>query len=196
MSLKLVFPIYCSKCGKELPEGSNFCQNCGATVKSEAKPESSVVKKFENDPQLQEHWIKRTIAYLIDSVIVAVATTILLVVIMFPWFIASPFSIFDPVRFPLAMGLVYIVYGTVAEPSYGATFGKMQVGLKVVGEADGKRLSFEKAFMRNVSKIYWVLLFLDVVFGLLTSTDLHQKYSDRIANTRVILVKNVGAWKL
>jgi uncharacterized membrane protein YvbJ len=44
---------------------------------------------------------------------------------------------------------------------------------------------FEKEFIRNISKIHEVLLLLDVIGGLITSKDLHQKYSDRIANTTV-----------
>jgi uncharacterized RDD family membrane protein YckC len=179
----VVFKIYCSKCGEELPDGTKFCPKCGAPVKFEAKAET-VVQRFERDPYLQEHWIKRAIAYIIDSIIVGVATAILLAIALFPSFIANPVTFVNIFSFPFAMGLLYILYFPIAETMYGATIGKSLLGLKVVTKTDGKP-SFEKAFIRNISKIHGVLLLLDLIGGLITSTDLHQKYTDRIANTTV-----------
>ena len=180
----MVFKIYCSKCGEKLPDGTKFCPNCGTAVKPEVTSESSFVVRFEKDPRLQEHWIKRAVAYVIDSIIVWVATTIILAIIRLPLFIANPAAFFNIFSFPFAMGLLYILYFPIAETMYGATIGKSLLGLKVVTKTDGK-LSFEKAFIRNISKIHWVLLLLDLIGGLVTSTDLHQKYTDRIANTTV-----------
>jgi len=179
----VVFKIYCSKCGEELPEGTKFCPKCGTPVKLEVKAET-VIQRFETDPYLQEHWIKRVIAYIIDSIIVGVATAILLAIALFPIFIGNPAAFFNIFSFPFAMGLIYILYFPIAETMYGATFGKSLLGLKVVTRTGGK-LSFEKAFIRNISKIHGVLLLLDLIGGLITSTDLHQKYTDRIANTTV-----------
>jgi len=179
----VVFKIYCSKCGEELPEGTKFCPKCGTPVKLEVKAET-VIQRFETDPYLQEHWIKRVIAYIIDSIIVGVATAILLAIALFPIFIGNPATFFNIFSFPFAMGLIYILYFPIAETMYGATIGKSLLGLKVVTRTGGK-LSFEKAFIRNISKIHGVLLLLDLIGGLITSTDLHQKYTDRIANTTV-----------
>ena len=179
----MVFKIYCTKCGEKLPDDTKFCPNCGTPLKLEARAET-VVQRFEKDPNLQEHWIKRVIAYVIDSVIVGIATAILLAIPLFQIFIANPSSFFNLFSFPFAMGLLYILYFTIAETMYGATIGKSLLGLKVVTKTDGKP-SFEKAFIRNISKIHWVLLLLDLIGGLITSIDLHQKYTDRIANTTV-----------
>jgi len=178
-----VFKIYCSKCGEELPEGTKFCPKCGTPVKLEARAET-VVARFERDPYLQDHWIKRLIAYIIDSIIVGAAATILFAIVLFPVLIGNPFAFVNVFSFPFAMGLFYILYFPIAETMYGATIGKRLLGLKVVTESGGK-LSFEKAFIRNISKIHQVLLLLDLIGGLVTSTDLHQKYTDRIANTTV-----------
>ena len=178
-----MFKIYCSKCGEKLPDDTKFCPKCGAPVKFEAKAET-VVQRFERDPYLQEHWIKRAIAYIIDSIIVGVATAILLAIALFPSFIANPVTFVNIFSFPFAMGLLYILYFPIAETMYGATLGKSLLGLKVVTKTDGKP-SFEKAFIRNISKIHGVLMLLDLIGGLVTSTDLHQKYTDRIANTTV-----------
>jgi len=152
-------------------------------VKLEARAET-VVARFERDPYLQDHWIKRAVAYLIDSMIVGTAVAILLGITLFPFFITNPTSLLNILSFPFAMGLLYILYFPIAETIYGATLGKRLMGLRVVTKTGGKP-SFEKAFIRNITKIHQVLLLLDLIGGLITSTDLHQKYTDRIANTTV-----------
>ena len=83
------------------------------------------------------------------------------------------------------MGLLYVLYFTIAESMYGGTIGKMMVGLKVTA-VNGERPSLESSFIRNISKIYWVLLVLDVIGGLFIAKDPHQKYSDQIAQTTVV----------
>lgn len=176
--------MYCSKCGEKLSEDSKFCTKCGAPINVESKIET-VVERFEKDPQLQGHWIKRLIAYVIDSVIVGVATALVLGLALFPVIITNPSAFFNLFSFPFAMGLTYILYFTFAEATRGATIGKGIMQLEVATKGDAYP-SFEKAFIRNISKIYWVLLLLDVIGGLLTSKDLHQKYSDRIAHTTVV----------
>ncbi len=63
--------------------------------------------------------------------------------------------------------------------------GKRIMGLRVI-TLGGETPSLEKAFIRNISKIYWILLLLDVIGGLATSGDPRQKYSDRFAGTLII----------
>jgi uncharacterized RDD family membrane protein YckC len=179
----VVFKIYCSKCGEKLPEGIKFCPKCGTPVKFEATAET-VVKRFEKDTHLQDHWIKRVIAYVIDSIIVGGATAIIFAIIMLPLFIVTPAAFFNLFSFPFVIGLLSILYFPISETMYGATIGKSLLGLKVVINT-GEKPSFEQAFIRNISKIHQVLLLLDVIGGLITSTDLHQKYTDRVANTTV-----------
>jgi len=169
-----------------MPEDSKFCTQCGASVKSESTSET-VVHKFEKDPHLQDHWIKRVIAYVIDSVIVSIATGILLIVALFPIFIGDPLGFFNLFNFQFAIGALAVVYFIIAETVYGTTIGKGLLGLKVV-TTSGEKIVIEKAFIRNISKIIPVLPLLDVIGGVLTSTDLHQKYSDKIANTTVVSV--------
>ena len=177
--------MYCTKCGKELPEGAEFCPNCGAAVRPEGGLYETAAERIGHDSLLQQHWIKRIIAIVIDSIIVGIATTIVIAVIFFPLFLANPMGLFHWLSFPFAMGLIYVLYFTITESIYGYTIGKGILNLKVVA-ADGGRPSFESAFIRNISKIYWILLILDVIGGFFTATDPHQKYSDRIAHTTVV----------
>lgn len=196
VSLKLVvFTIKCSNCGEEMPEDSKFCTKCGAPVKLETKSTTvePVIERFEKDPRLQEHWIRRLIAYIIDSIIVGAGTAIVLGVALFPIFIANISSFFNILSFPFLIGIVSILYFSIAESVYGASFGKHLLGLKIVTNS-GATPTFEKAFLRNLSKIHPLLLLLDVVGGLITSSDFHQKYSDRMANTTVISEVVRGVW--
>ncbi len=177
--------MYCTKCGKKLPEDAEFCPNCGAAARPEVGLYETAAERIGQDRSLQQHWIQRIIAIVIDSIIVGIATTILLVAVFFPLFLANPIGFFNWMSFPFAMGLIYVLYFTIAESSYGYTIGKTIVGLKVMA-VDGGRPSLESAFIRNISKIYWIFLILDVIGGFFTATDPHQKYSDRIAHTTIV----------
>ncbi len=180
----MVFKIFCSKCGEKLPEDPKFCTICGAPVNIEATAANTVVERFEKDPHLQEHCIKRLIAYILDSIIVSIAVGILLFIAQLPFLILNPVGFVNNFSFQFAVGGISVIYFIIAETVYGTTIGKSLLGLKVV-TSSGEKISLEKAFIRNISKIHGVLLLLDVIGGVITSTDLHQKYSDRIANTTV-----------
>jgi len=173
------------KCGKKLPEDTNLCPNCEASNNFERRSYESTINRISGDRHLQEHWIKRIVALIIDSVLVGIATTVLLMAIFFPVFFTNPTKFFNLLSFPFAMGLFYILYFSLAETIYGSTLGKGILGLRVIA-VDGGRPSFEKALIRNLSKIYWIFLILDLIVGLLVSKDPHQKYSDLIAGTTVI----------
>ena len=122
---------------------------------------------------------------MIDSIIVGIATTIVVAAVFFPLFLANPIGFFNWLSFPFTMGLIHVLYFAMAESIYGCTIGKGIVGLRVVA-VDGGRPSLESAFIRNISKIYWIFLILDVIGGFFTARDPHQKYSDRITHTTVV----------
>jgi len=88
--------------------------------------------------------------------------------------------------FPFLIGLGLILYFPISETNWGATFGKSIMGLGVT-TLNGSKPTFGQAFIRNLSKIYWVLLLLDVIMGLATQTDYRQKYTDKYIGTIVIL---------
>ena len=180
---------YCAKCGAELPEGAKFCPKCGVQISGLERGTKTGIERLGHDVNLQDHWIRRVVAIVIDSIIVGIGAWILGAVLFFPILIAGWTSYWAApwswLQFPFMMGLIYILYFTIAESGYGYTLGKRIMDMKVI-TLDGETPTLEKALIRNISKIYWLLLLLDVIGGLATSGDSRQKYSDRIAGTLVI----------
>ncbi len=184
---------YCWRCGAQLYENSSFCHSCGAP----AKPTSATatggqtgLERLKDDRAFQDHWAKRVIAYIIDVAIVSVAVYFLLLVTALP---ALP-AVFFGQTFPFAwfwgfwlggisplLGLFYFV---LADALFQRTIGKELMGLRVA-RLDGKRVDLWSSLVRNVSKIAFILLVLDIAVGLGTHGDGRQKYSDRYIGTTV-----------
>ena len=184
---------YCWKCGAQLYENSSFCHSCGAP----AKPSPTVTlglqtgfDRLKDDKGFQDHWAKRVIAYIIDVAIVSVAAYVLLLAAALPTLPAIFFS----QTFPFAwfwgfwLGgiapLIILVYFVLTEALFARTIGKELIGLRVA-RLDSKRLDLWSSFVRNISKIAFILLIVDVAAGLGTHGDGRQKYSDRYIGTIV-----------
>lgn len=144
------------------------------------------------------HWFYRLIALIIDSIIVAIPAWIILSVIT--WILVFNVSLwwlffgwgYYLILF-LLVGVLSLLYYIVLEVSWGATVGKRVLGLQVQ-TVDGKRVTFNQSFVRNISKIFWVFLLLDWIIGIATpGRDPHQKYTDRMAGTTVVSVRQAFA---
>ena len=132
------------------------------------------------------HWLLRLVAFIIDSIIIAIVASII--------FFAGGFWLWWAyLAFPFLFGILEILYFVFMEVNYGATLGKRILGLEVQ-TVNGSRVTFDKAFIRNVSKIFGLFLLLDWILGIVTSgPDQRQKYTDRIAGTTVVSVKQAFA---
>lgn len=179
-------------------ENSFFCHSCGAPAKPSPTMTQSAQTGFDqlkDDKGLQDHWVKRVIAYIIDVAIVSVALYFVLLVVALP---ALP-AVFSGQTFPLAwfwgfwLGgiapLIILAYFVLAETLFERTIGKELMGLKVV-RLDSKRLDLWSSFVRNISKIAFLLMIIDVAVGLGTRGDSRQKYSDRYIGTTVEATNN------
>ena len=134
---------------------------------------------IEHNKPLQEHWIRRFIAALIDVVIVFVLATIIGIILAIG---LGPFSII----FNAILALFWVFYSAIMEYLYGATIGKMLMNLRV--QSLKGPLDLYKTMLRNLSKIHGVLLIIDTVVGMLTEGDPRQRFLDRIAETTVVTV--------
>jgi uncharacterized RDD family membrane protein YckC len=132
------------------------------------------------------HWLLRLVALIIDSIIIGIVAVII--------FVAIAIGISVPswgfyLLLPLLVGILELLYFMFMDASYGGTLGKKALGFKVQ-MVNGDKVTFEKAFIRNISKIFWLILLIDWIIGVATSgPDPHQKYTDRIAGTTVVSVK-------
>jgi uncharacterized RDD family membrane protein YckC len=152
-------------------------------------------ESLTKDSKAQDYWLKRFVAFVIDAIIVFVVFYVLITLVVltatFPFVFAGGFA---PVVFifgTLAIlgGVIFILYFTVLEASRGSTIGKGMFGLKVRSKT-GSNPTLVEAFIRNLSKIYWLLLLLDIVVGLAISKGYQQKYSDTLVGTTVVSTRS------
>jgi len=133
------------------------------------------------------HWLVRLVALIIDSIICFVPYIIIYLIIAVAdthFFIYGGFVVG-----PFIFGIIEVLYFVFLDVSWGATVGKRILGLKVQ-TVNGGKVPYDKAFIRNISKIYWLFLLIDWLIAIVTpGTDRRQKYSDRIAGTTIVQVK-------
>jgi uncharacterized RDD family membrane protein YckC len=139
------------------------------------------------------HWLLRIVAFVIDSIIIGVIANILFSFVILSllfgggWFFWFGFGYYLGLSF--LVGILEVLYFTVLDVSWGATLGKRIMGLQVQ-MVNGSKVTFDKAFIRNISKILWPFLLIDWILGIATpGSDQRQKYTDRIAGTTVVQVK-------
>ena len=135
--------------------------------------------------------MSRLFAFVIDAAIVYAVIGLVVAAAALPGFIEGVLVPgFSPSGFPFGAffgtfaSLVLVLYFTVAEGTYGKTIGKGVMRLQVTTDAHASP-SLGQAFLRNLSKINWVLLFLDVVVGLAVDPGYTKKFSDRFLGTSV-----------
>ena len=134
-------------------------------------------------------WIIRFIALAIDGIILSIISTIFWSLVFASLLSAGAFLGYGyALIFPLIVGVLMVLYFAFFEVTWGATLGKRLMGLQVQ-TTNGSKVALDKSIIRNISKIYWILLLLDWLFGVFTAgNDRRQKYSDRIAGTTVIQI--------
>lgn len=142
------------------------------------------------------HWLLRVLAFIIDSIIIGIVASIIYFFAVLSllaggglWFLWGPVVLLG-----FLLGVLELLYFMFMDASYGATLGKKVLGLQVQ-MVDGSKVTFDKAFIRNISKIFWLFLLLDWILGVATpGRDQRQKYTDRIAGTTVVSVKQVATF--
>lgn len=87
--------------------------------------------------------------------------------------------------FDLLVGLLHFLYAAVIESTWGATIGKQIMNLKTT-RLDGGKATLDRTLLRDLSRIHGLFWLLDVVVGMATVGDPHQKIMDRYAGTTVV----------
>lgn len=126
---------------------------------------------------------KRITAYILDIIVVTLSmwllTLILYPVIFFTNIIGQVSSAWTIIYMILVLG-----YFAVLEQMQGSSLGKDIVGLQVVSTYDGKRPTVVQSIIRNLSKLFWIPVLLDLVIGLALKQN--TKILDILSKTTVI----------
>lgn len=126
---------------------------------------------------------KRIIAYILDIIVVTLSmwllTLILYPVIFFTNIIGQVSSAWTIIYMILVLG-----YFAVLEQMQGSSLGKDIVGLQVVSTYDGKRPTVVQSIIRNLSKLFWIPVLLDLVIGIALKQN--TKILDILSKTTVI----------
>jgi len=149
------------------------------------------------------HWLMRFLALVIDSIPLSIIAYVLFLFVIVPLlFTRTLWGVITYVDvswyayvllFPLIYGIFALLYFIIMETMMGATLGKKILGMQVQ-MTNGSKITFDKSFIRNISKLFAVFLILDWLIGILTpGPDPRQKYTDRMAGTTVISVRQAFA---
>lgn len=131
-------------------------------------------------------WGRRLVALIIDAAIITLFLWVILAVIYPVIAFANLFFLLN-LWIPVA-ALLIIAYFTYFEGKYSVTPGKKVMKLKVKALNNG--MNNRKAFIRNLSKILWLPLIVDVLVGFAYGSP-RDRYLDRLSKTEVIIVEDL-----
>jgi uncharacterized RDD family membrane protein YckC len=137
------------------------------------------------------HWLIRLVAFIIDSIIIGIVAFIIYFVAIVALISSGGLYLWGPfLLLAFILGILELLYFMFMDAYYGGTLGKRILGLQVQ-MVNGGKVTLDKAFIRNISKIFWLFLLLDWIIGVATQgPDQRQKYTDRIAGTTVVSIKS------
>ena len=206
--------MYCSKCGAVLAGDAAFCQSCGTQLTRAAAvlaPSGGTVSPhagvgaiaYASNVTFAGFWL-RFVAYLLDSVIIGFAVTVLFVpffflmggVAMLETLPRGHVERIDPAQIMpfLSLMLTLAAIAAVAKWLYfaylesgekQATWGKQALGIYVTDLA-GQRVTFGRATGRLFAKIVTGLIPLGIGFIMAGFTERRQALHDMIASTLVL----------
>jgi len=174
---------YCQKCGNELPEGAKFCPVCGTAVTAGEVPAASAAPTAPVAAEMSglrlASWGERFVAWLIDAVIVGVVAGILGLFVSLSWWSAWP----SWIPFFNFNGVFLFLYWLFMDGSYGQSFGKMVMRIKVT-RLNGSQIGMGNAAVESIGKAF--LLPLDCILGWILYPKRRQRIFNYISETIVI----------
>lgn len=131
---------------------------------------------------MQNLWSKRFTALIIDALLITLIIWVLSALLYPLIAIADGFSVLN--YWLLVTVIIIIAYFTYLEGSSCTTLGKNLMKIKVISNEN--KMDYKKAFIRNLSKILWIPLILDVLVGYVSNSS-KLRYLDEVAGTNVIM---------
>jgi uncharacterized RDD family membrane protein YckC len=191
--------MFCSKCGADVVDGVTFCPACGQPMGGVGTVAYGAPGAAARHVTYAGFWL-RFVAFIIDAIIIAVATLPFRLVLgamfgirmglMGPQRISSPDMIVGSLLPMMMLSLVvnmvvnWLYFAFCESSSWQATLGKKALGLEVT-DLDGNRISFARASGRFFGKIISgaTLLIGYIIAGF---TEKKQALHDLMAGTLVI----------
>ncbi|MDP2837409.1 MAG: RDD family protein [Methanobacteriaceae archaeon] len=124
---------------------------------------------------------KRFWAFIIDFIVITALMWILSVIIYPLVVVTGYFTIFN--YWIILLALVIICYFTYLEGQYQKTIGKSLVGIEV--KSIDEELTYKQTFIRNISKILWIPILIDLLLGKLIKNG-SLRVLDKYAHTEVV----------
>ena len=129
---------------------------------------------------IMEHFVLRTKALILDAIIVTLFTALInniiyiLLILLNIQFVLAYYS-------SVVLVIVTMVYFTLFEAKTNKTIGKKIMKL-YVSDYDGY-MSYKKAFIRNLTKLFWIPLIFDIIIGKIMNYP--SKLFDKLVGTDV-----------
>jgi len=127
-------------------------------------------------------WGRRFAALIMDIIVITLLMWII-TAIVYP--IIAWLGIFSILNYWIVLEIVLIItYFTIMEGKTGSTLGKKLLKIRV-NSIEGE-LTYRMAFIRDLSKILWFPLIIDLILGLLF-VESNDRILDKISKTSVVL---------
>ncbi|MFX1317077.1 MAG: RDD family protein [Promethearchaeota archaeon] len=199
MSLK-----FCPKCGNELEPNSQFCDTCGADLRSrKATSEVTTTEKIEA-PQKQpvekivpsgviygDFW-PRFGAIIIDGIIISIIGWVVSFLIFLPFFFYNPFVVRRMwFTFPINWLIGFLYFWLMETYNEGQTLGKIALNLRTVDEKTLEPTTPEKYAINNLLKSGGLLI-IDFIIGIIKNSGEPEKrlrIMQNVSETVVISTK-------
>ena len=127
-----------------------------------------------------EFFKKRAYAYIVDFFVVSALMWIISYVL---YLFANFYNVFAIYHyFIFVLPVIQLIYFTVLEKTMHATIGKRLFYIEI--ESLRGNLSYSQTFIRSISKIFWVIIILDILLGIITKKD--DRFLDYISRTHIV----------
>jgi uncharacterized RDD family membrane protein YckC len=146
-------------------------------------PVSNAPPQAAQDVRYGGFWI-RLVAYVIDAIVLSVATAVIGAVAGFNVFTADYSDHYNPTGNLASLVIGWLYFALMESSERGATLGKRALGLRVVTDR-GQRLSFANATGRYFSKFVSAII-LGIGFIMVAFTERNRGLHDMMAGTLVI----------
>lgn len=146
---------------------------------------SSGLDQVLENKQAQEFWLRRLVAYIIDSLIIFIPITVMAS-------IAWSIGFFGQVSWVIS-GALLVGYTALFEAELGYTIGKRIMGLEVVS-LDPRPYDIQRALVRNITKVHNVFLLIDLLMGMLAENRANMRYLDTVVAVEVV-DQDVAKWR-